>query len=536
MAIINVITGTNGNDTLGKTTVGADKMTGKKGNDTYYVNNVGDTVIESTNQGIDTVISSIDHTLSSGVENLTLIGAAVRGTGNSLNNVLTGNSANNTLNGGVGTDTIIGGDGDDLLNGGAGADKLSGGKGNDIYVINTATDTITELANQGIDRVISAIDYTLGINLENLALLPGALNGTGNALNNIIIGNSGNNTLTGLDGNDSLQGGAGIDTLTGGNGNDFLFSGAGGDTLVGGKGNDVYVVDVTTDIITELSGEGADRVISTIDYTLGTELENLSLRGGALSGTGNAQANQLFGNAANNILSGLAGNDKLIGAAGDDTLNGGTGNDTLNGGAGDDTLNGGGQNDTLIGGEGSDTLIGGSGKDTYILTETTHVSDTVVVGSNTILTILDNYLGNTDVVKGFVVGEDKLDVLFNTVVADTGNTPITGNNNPTDNVDIGVFAKHTIKNGIYTLYNAAGVEETVTTANEKAAYGYLLENTPLINSIAGFHVTRATGDIDTIVVQHDHSVATATTASVENHIVVDLVGVTATSLDATWII
>ncbi|TDI15043.1 calcium-binding protein, partial [Acinetobacter baumannii] len=93
-----------------------------------------------------------------------------------------GNSAINTLTGGAG---------DDYLNGGGGADKLLGGTGNDSYVIDNTGDIVTENTGEGIDTVLSSITYTLGNNLENLTLTGStAINGTGNALNNVIVGNS----------------------------------------------------------------------------------------------------------------------------------------------------------------------------------------------------------------------------------------------------------------------------------------------------------------------------------------------------------
>lgn len=105
--------GTPGNDIIdGKG--GADVMTGLAGNDTYIVNNSGDTVVESANEGTDTVRSSVTHTLDANVENLTLIGSAnVNGTGNSRVNRIIGNGASNTLNGAAGNDTLTGKGGQD---------------------------------------------------------------------------------------------------------------------------------------------------------------------------------------------------------------------------------------------------------------------------------------------------------------------------------------------------------------------------------------------------------------------------------------
>ncbi|WP_228048946.1 DUF4347 domain-containing protein [Nodularia sp. LEGE 06071] len=301
-AAANTLNGGAGNDFLDGQ-AGADSMIGGAGNDSYYVDNAGDSIVEIADQGTDIVYSTITYTLGNNVENLTLEGSsAINGTGNALNNRIRGNAAANTLNGGAGND---------FLDGQAGADTLIGGVGDDAYSVDNAGDTITENAGEGTDIVYSTITYTLGNNVENLTLEgSSAINGTGNALNNRIRGN------------------AAANTLNGGAGNDFLDGQAGADTLIGGVGDDAYSVDNAGDTITENAGEGTDIVYSTITYTLGNNVENLTLEGSsAINGTGNALNNRIRGNAAANTLNGGAGNDFLDGQAGADTMIGGTGND-----------------------------------------------------------------------------------------------------------------------------------------------------------------------------------------------------------------
>src|SRR4029077_14931524 len=166
----------------------------------------------------------------------------------------------------------------------------------------------------GIDTVKSSASFDLGLNsnIENLTLVAGAgdITGTGNELNNVITGNEGNNVLSGGDGNDTLSGGLGNDTLDGG---------AGADKMSGGLGDDTYVVD-KDDVVSEGLNAGNDTVESGISYTLGANVENLTLTGtNAINATGNTLANTLIGNSVDNVLNGGAGIDTLIGGAGDDT-------------------------------------------------------------------------------------------------------------------------------------------------------------------------------------------------------------------------
>lgn len=176
--------------------LGADTMSGGKGNDTYLVDDSADKVIESSGQGVDHVVAAVTFTLPSNVENMTLSGAAaVDATGNSRANVLVGNSAANTLNGGTGVDS------------------MQGGAGDDSYVVDNVGDVVVELAGEGIDTVKSSRTYALAANVEHLILTgTGAINGTGNSLDNSITGTAGANTLSGGAGSDVLTGGKGSDT------------------------------------------------------------------------------------------------------------------------------------------------------------------------------------------------------------------------------------------------------------------------------------------------------------------------------------
>ena len=302
--------------------------------------------------------------------------------------IMDGGGGNDTLDGGEGDDTLIGGSGNDYLRGGLGADAMSGGLGNDTYVVDDAGDATDETGGDGVDLVHSRTSWTLGSGLENLTLgNGGAWSGTGNALANVITGNSLANTLTGLAGADTLNGGggndilnggddddtldggtqndtlygdAGADTLNGGAHNDALDGGTGADAMTGGTGHDTYVVDDAGDTVTEDAGvgTGTDTVQASISYTLGANVENLTLTGSAdLNGTGNGLANTLTGNSGANVLSGGGGGDILNGLAGADTLNGEAGNDTLDGGANDDVLTGGAGQDRLTGGAGADAFV-----------------------------------------------------------------------------------------------------------------------------------------------------------------------------------
>jgi serralysin len=291
---------------------GTNTMLGGLGDDTYIICSAGDVVREDAGAGFDRVIATVSQVLAANVEELVLAGSdAINGTGNALTNRLTGNAAANRLDGG------------------GGADTLAGGGGDDTYIVGATGVLVVEAVNAGTDVVQASVSYVLTDNVENLILTgTGALNGTGNALANILSGNAGANLLFGGAGNDWLIGNAGNDTLDGG---------IGSNTLEGGQGNDTYIVSSATDLLREDAGAGIDSVQAGVGFTLSNNIEMLVLTGtGNIDGSGNALANSLTGNAGANRLSGGEGNDTLLGNAGDDTLDGGTGADGMTGGLGND--------------------------------------------------------------------------------------------------------------------------------------------------------------------------------------------------------
>uniref|UniRef100_UPI00313DC09B beta strand repeat-containing protein n=1 Tax=Inquilinus sp. OTU3971 TaxID=3043855 RepID=UPI00313DC09B len=334
---------------------GADQMAGGAGNDTYVVDNAGDVVTEAAGAGADTVQASISWSIGTNLENLILIGAAaLNGNGNSVANSLTGNAAAN------------------ILNGGAGADQMAGGAGNDTYVVDNAGDVVTEAAGAGTDTVQASVSWTLGANLENLILTgAAAINGTGNGLANSLSGNAAANILNG---------------------------GAGADQMAGGAGNDTYVVDNAGDVATEAAGAGTDTAQAAITWSLGANLENLTLLGsGAINGTGNALANVITGNSGANVLRGGAGADVLNGGGGSDTasyyvatvgvvvdLAAGTGSggdaqgdvlvsiENVNGSLANDTIIGNAGANVLNGWAGRDVLTGGGGADRFVLSSASY--------------------------------------------------------------------------------------------------------------------------------------------------------------------
>ena len=359
---------------------GADLMIGYSGNDTYYVDNTGDQVIEAVNGGTaDRVRTSITYQLNSGQEIEFLETTDAAGTaplylvGNAFRQTITGNA------------------GDNIFNGAGGVDVLVGLGGNDTYYVDIAQTTVQEAAGGGNDALYTSVSYVLGSNVSvellsaNDYSATSALSLTGNNLAQAIAGNAGNNVINGGGGNDTLYGFGGNDTfyvdlagvqvienvgggndalytsvsyilgpgqeiellsansyvattalsLTGNNfaqilagnaGNNVFNGGGGNDTIYGFGGDDTYYVDLAGVQVIENVGGGNDAVYSSVSYVLGAgqEIEMLSANDysatSALSLTGNNFAQVIAGNAGNNIINGGGGNDTYYGFGGNDTF------------------------------------------------------------------------------------------------------------------------------------------------------------------------------------------------------------------------
>jgi Ca2+-binding RTX toxin-like protein len=406
---------------------GADVMQGAAGNDSYFVDNIGDQIVEQAGQGTDTVSSGITFVLPAGVENLVMLGLGdTGGFGNALANTITGTA------------------GIDVIDGGAGADAMLGGAADDAYFVDNAGDVVTENAAGGFDAIYASLSSTLPDNVEMLYLLgSGNFNATGNAFANRIEGNGGANTLDGGAGVDYLLGGAGNDTyvvdssfdeilenagggvdtvnagatyalsanienlnltgladisgygngltnfMTGNIGNNALDGGGGIDHLAGGGGNDSYFVDSSFDEIVEDPGDGNDVVYAGVSYALTANLETLLLSGAAVQGIGNGGVNTIIGTAGANSIDGGGAADYLAGGAGDDVYvvdssfdriaeNAGEGNDVVYAGASYALAAnlealllsgaaiqgvGNGEVNTIIGTAGANSIDGGGGAD-----------------------------------------------------------------------------------------------------------------------------------------------------------------------------
>lgn len=368
-----VVNGAEGNDTLfggeGNDNLngqsGADTMEGGIGNDRFFVDNVGDVVIELAGEGTDTLTTAITIVLPENIENASTSGSSgVTITGNTLNNFITGNNADNELiglegndrlRGRDGADTLIGGDGNDVLEGQGGADILKFGvdDGNDTaFDFELGIDILdfSDLGLRFVDLVIlesagsTRIEYDGGsgpasINLQGVdtSLITSAIMNDPSGLGSP---GGGVTLFEGSTGGDNLAGTSAGEDFVGGLGNDVLNARGGDDTMVGGFGDDQYFVEQAGDVVIEQANQGRDLVRSAISFTLGANIEVGTTRNDSvvIDITGNELDNEINGNSQINVLLGEDGQDRLRGGGGDDTLDGGADNDVLEGGTGADVF------------------------------------------------------------------------------------------------------------------------------------------------------------------------------------------------------
>jgi trimeric autotransporter adhesin len=253
-------------------------------------------------------------------------------------------------------DHVVQGDQYSLVMGNTGNDSFigvgfaAGGAGDDTYYVTGNSQIVWEDQNGGRDRVAATVDHTLGANIEDLTLytpegVPAPISGTGNALDNKLVGSDGDNFLYGLEGNDTIDGSGGSDTIYGGAGNDRLYGGNAATYRVFNPSN-------------AAPSAGPAQISTFATIQLGRDVLT-------------SDADQIDGGTGDDIIDGGTGNDKLYGGDGNDTINGGQdGRVYFNGSmllvaGGDDLLDGGAGNDVLDGGVGADQMTGGQGNDIY---------------------------------------------------------------------------------------------------------------------------------------------------------------------------
>jgi Ca2+-binding RTX toxin-like protein len=461
------------------------------------------------------------------------------------NDVLVGGAGNDTLNGGLGNDTYVFGlaDGNDTINEpvnatsdgtadriviqaagtaltGLNAQDNNTGTANGSLVLNFNGQSVTVNghftggnAQTGVERInfndgtfggylLGAEDYLIsradpanrdagGVNLST-SLVNNFIVGE-QGVNDVITGGLGNDLIFGATGDNTLNGGAGDDLLVGGSGagdNDVLDGGLDADTMVGLNGNDTYIVDDVADVVVEALAQGTDEVqteLAAYSLELVANVENLTYTGidaDQFVGTGNTLNNVISGGDLADTLSGLGGNDTLNGGIGADILDGGDGNDTLNagddndtllGGIGNDTLNGGDGNDTLDGGVGNDAMNGGAGDDTFLVDSAT---DTVIEGGG----------GGTDTVQSTITYTITDIDVENLTLLGTGN--INGTGNGAANVLTGNAGNNVLSGGagIDTASYAAatvGITVSLATAGQQNTIGAGLDTLTGIENLVG---------------------------------------------------
>ncbi len=496
----------NSSDNLIRGGQGNDTINGAGGNDTADYRNAQGSVTVTLTDSVDGLGNLLGS--STGAEGNDLLLNIERIRGGRFNDTLTGNALSNTLRGMDGDDTLDGGAGydwaaymdatgsvtvtltnvvggisggsstgaggndtlinieyligsafDDTLNGNTSSNRLRGGLGADILNGGGGTD----FADYG--AATAGLTIRLGVPGDNTGEAAGdtyiSIEGVyGSEFNDLIGGNSANNTLYGLGGDDFLGGGVGNDYLDGGNGVD----------LASYRYYDGSVVPLVVSL--------ENTALNTGDAVGDTYVRIEGIRGSAYNDT-------LYGNTSDNVLAGAEGADSLNGGGGNDTasylsddsgngvvanlanaavntghaagdsynsienLRGSLFNDALTGDGADNSLNGDAGDDTLAGGLGNDTLLGGNGND---------IADYSAATGAIVVTLRDTV--TTSGLYGTTTGADGVDRLYSVenAIGGAGNDRLTGN--AVDNVLSGGAGNDIISafGGNDTLLGGDGVD------------------------------------------------------------------------------
>ncbi len=396
--------------------------------------------------------------------------SAIKISGNAKDNFLTGGSGKDFIDGGKGSDTLSGGKGGDTLTGGAGADvfiyaegdgsdvitdyesgedviKLESGEvksygvknGDAIFKIGTGSVTLKGAAASAVsildaddvfsvykggliyngakisraDAVTITADFegeldSYGASVETIdaSARTAAIEITGSAADNFILGGKGRDTVSGGKGADTISGGRGNDLLTGGKGADVFYfaSGDGSDTVTDYSEGDILSVDGAASYGTA-DGDAVLKLESG-SITL-TDAAELAVTVVGADGIASVYSGEEISTETWSTDAAVSSGKEIFGTDGDDTLTGRDSNDTLTGGAGDDVF-------VYAGGGDLDVITDYGDGDDKISIGTSSVGGGILAGSDVLFEIGGGVLkviGAKDKTVTFLTEDDELEYL-----------------------------------------------------------------------------------------------------------------------------